>query len=285
MDNRKVKIFTDSTSDLSKSLIQEMEIEVIPLYVTFNDKTYRDGVDIKEPEVYDKVEKFGSLPKTAAAPPADFEEAFAPFVKDGYDIIYISISEKMSSSARNAVIAAEEFEEANIEVVSAENLSTGIGLLVCAAYDFVKQGKNVHEVAEAVKQLRPLVKTAFTVENVEYLYKGGRCNAVQALFSSMLQIRPIIQVKDGSMIVGAKVRGKKQKALDYMIEEALSYKGRMLHGRLFVTHTSGSEEEALYIRSQLEKELTDVTIHTTYAGCVIASHCGKKTIGILFIAE
>lgn len=285
MYNNSIKLFSDSTCDLSEELIKEMDIGIIPLYVTFGDTQYRDGVDLFEKELYEHVTETKNLPKTAAPSPADFEEAFKPYAVEGYDIIYISISSKMSACYQNAKIAAEAFPEVKIVVVDSMNLSTGVGLQVCAAYDLIKKGLSVTAVAETVRGLSKHVKTAFTIETLEYLYKGGRCNAVQALLSGVLHIMPIIQVENGEMKVGAKVRGKKRKALDFMIDKALSYKNKFLYGRMFITFTSGSEEDAKYMKARLEDEFENVKIYLTNAGCVIASHCGKKTIGVLYIAE
>lgn len=285
MQPKKIKLFADSTSDLSKDLIDEMGIVIVPLYVNFKDAQFKDGVDLKENNLYEKVEQYNCLPKTAAPSPVDYEDAFRPYVENGYDILYIGISSKMSASTQNAKIAAEELPGARVIVIDSMNLSTGIGLQVCAAYDLIERGLLLEEIIPELKKLTTKIRTAFTIDSLDYLYKGGRCNAVQALLSGILQIKPIIKVLNGEMVVGAKIRGKKKKAMDYMLDEAFQYKDQLLFGRIFITHTSGSEEEAEYIKTRLLEEISDVKVYITYAGCVIASHCGKKTIGILFIAE
>ncbi|MDA3845362.1 MAG: DegV family EDD domain-containing protein, partial [Vallitaleaceae bacterium] len=132
--------------------------------------------------------------------------------------------------------------------------------------------------------LIPSCNSSFTIEAFDYLHKGGRCSGLTAMLGGMLKIKPIIKVDNGSLIVGSKARGK-TKALDKMIEDTLLYKDRILNNRLFITHTTGSEEEAIYVKEILSQHIADMIIHITYAGCVIASHCGKKTIGILFIGE
>lgn len=281
----KIKIFTDSTNDLSKELIQNMDIDVLPLYVTFNDNTYKDGVTIKPQQLFEKVDVYGKLPKTAALTPKDFIDAFRPYVDQGYDIIYISISSHMSSTYQNAVIASNEFDGANIEIVDSYNLSTGIGMLVWAAYDYIQMGYSVDRVAEKVRNHTQNVTCSFIIDTLDYLYKGGRCNALQTFFSSMLKIRPIIKVGDGKMYVGNKVRGKKIKGLNLMIDDAIKQKGNLLFNRVIITHTIGSEDEEIYIREKLQEALPGVEIFTTTAGCVISSHCGKNTIGIIYIKE
>lgn len=285
MQLKKIKLFADSTCDLSKELIEEMGIEIVPLYVNFGEIQYKDGIDLIEKDLYTEVDKCHALPKTAAPSPMDYEEAFRPYVDDYYDILYIALSSRMSASCQNARLAAQEFPQAKVLVVDSMNLSTGIGLQVCAAYDYIQQGFTIESVVKALKEITTKIKTAFTIESLEYLYKGGRCNAVQALVSGMLHIMPIIKVVNGEMTVGAKVRGKKKKALDYMIDEALPYRDRLLHGRMFITYTSGSDEEAEYMKAIIEEQIPGMKVYKTDAGCVVASHCGKKTIGLLYIAN
>ncbi|SDY97273.1 EDD domain protein, DegV family [Proteiniborus ethanoligenes] len=278
----KIKIFADSTSDLSKNLIENNQISIVPLYVGFDDESYKDGVQITTKDLYTKVAEYDKLPKTSAPSPLDFVNAFKPFVEEGRDILYIGISSKLSSTLQNAKIAASEFPNAKIEIVDSFNLSTGIGLLVMKAVDFANEGMGVEDIAAKLRELAPNVETAFVPDTLDYLYKGGRCSATQALMGSVLKIRPIIKVVDGGMIVGQKARGKREKILETMLENALKDKDSMDKKRVFVTHTEGLED-ANFLKEQLEKELDVEEVIITDAGCVISSHCGPNTVGILYI--
>lgn len=280
----KVKIFTDSTCDLTPEILKENDISIVPLYVTFDKETYKDGIEISTEELYKKVSKTGRLPKTSASPPSDFYNAFKPFIDEGYDIVYIGISSKLSSTLQNAKIAASEFPEGRIEIVDSMNLSTGIGLLVLKAVDYVKEGLGAKEVAERVRKKVPKVKTAFVIDTLEYLYKGGRCNALQNFFGGILKIKPIVKVVDGIMILGQKSRGKRQKALDIMLANVLSDKDNIELDRIMVTHSMG-KKDALKLKEQLESALDVEKVYITNAGCVISSHCGPKTVGILYISK
>lgn len=282
MSKRNIKIFADSTSDLNKDLLEKNHISIVPLYVGFGDESYKDGVQMTTKELYTKVAECDKLPKTSAPSPLDFVNAFKPFVEEGRDILYISLSSKLSSTIQNAKIAAQEFPNAKIEIVDSFNLSTGIGLLVMKAVDFVNEGMNVEDIAVKIRELVPKVETAFVPDTLDYLYKGGRCSATQALMGSVLKIRPIIKVVDGGMIVGQKARGKREKILETMLENALKDKDNMDKKRVFVTHTEGLED-ANFLKEQLEKELDVEEVIITDAGCVISSHCGPNTVGILYI--
>lgn len=276
-----VKIFADSTCDLPPNWIKAHDIGIIPLYVTFGDQNYRDGVDLTTPELYAKVEQTGSLPKTAAPSPSDFIAAFTPFVEEGRDIVYISLSSELSSTYQNALIAGEEFPEGRITVVDSRNLTTGIGLLVMKAVAAAVQGKSAREIAGIVETVKPLVETEFVIDSLEYLYKGGRCSGMQNLMSSLLKIRPVIKVIDGKMTPAYKVRGKREKALEQMVNNALDKKDEMDNDLIFVTHSMAAED-AEAIKRLLEQKTGAREVALSDAGCVISSHCGAKTIGIIY---
>lgn len=280
----KLKIFTDSTSDLLNEMIAKYEIGVVPIYVTFGEETYRDGVDMRATDLFKKVDECGSLPKTAAASPADFIKAFEPYIEQGDDILCITLSSGLSSTYQNALLAAREFPEGRIEVIDSLNLSTGIGLQVMKAVDLAAEGLGLHEVAARVRECVPKVETEFVIDTLEYLYKGGRCSAMQNIISSMLKIRPLIKVVDGKMIVGDKTRGKRERALENMLERSLAYKDQMDLTRIFVTHSAGPAD-AEFLKAELEKRVDAKEIIITEAGSVISSHCGPNTVGILFLKQ
>ncbi|WP_105618704.1 DegV family protein [Vallitalea okinawensis] len=282
---RKIKLMADSSSDLSPEMIKKMNVEIIPLYVIFGDESYKDGVEINPHKLFQMVDERGALPKTSAITPEDFYKRFKKYTDDGYDILYISISSGFSSTCQNANIAAKDIENGCIRIIDSANLSSGIGLSICYAYDLIQEGYSIDEVVQETEAILPKVNTSFIIDTLEFLYKGGRCSAMQSVVSSMLNIRPIIKVIDGGMTVGSKIRGKKKKGFDVMIKEAIADKDKMIGDRVFITHSLGSEEEEKYIRQELEKNLPGMKIITTQASSLISCHCGKKTIGILYIAD
>ncbi|UWG99011.1 DegV family protein [Dehalobacter sp. DCM] len=280
---RKVKIITDSTNDLSDVILQKYDISVIPLHVDFGGESYRDGVDLLPKDLFKLVEEKNMLPKTAAPSPFNFSEVYREYVEQGQDIIVITISSHMSSTYQNAVLASEEYPEGRIFVVDSQNLSTGIGSLVVLAAEYALQGLEAKEIADRVQRLVPKVQVSFVIDTMEYLYKGGRCNVLQSIMGSMLKIRPMISVDSGKMFMKDKVRGDKKKGLDKML--ANTAKDSIDSERIFITHSLGSEDEALYLKSILEMSFPEKEIITTDAGCVISSHCGQKTIGVIYIRQ
>ena len=279
----KVVIFSDSTCDLMPETIKEFDIHIVPLYVNFKDESFKDGVDMTSPLLYEKVEKTGIMPKTSAATVKDFVDAFTPFISDGYDVFYTGISSKMSVNMQNVLAAASEFDDDRVYVSDSLNLSSDIGLLVLRACKLRDEGKSAKEIKEIIDELAYHVKGGFVIKSMDYLYKGGRCSALSKIFGTILKIKPFIRVKNGSMYVHKKPRGKFHSAIDVMIEEAIEDISNMATDYIMVTHSLG-DEYAPYIIDKL-KEKTDIPIMETYAGCVISSHCGKGTIGILYILK
>lgn len=276
-----IKIFADSTCDLPSDWIGKYDIGIIPLYVTFDQQTYKDGVDLDTPMLYQKVSEIGKLPKTAAPSPADFIQAFSPAIAEGKDILYISLSSEISSTYQNALIAAGEFPEGRVHVFDSLNLSTGIGLQVMKAHRAAEAGHGITEIIDLLNRIRPQVETEFVIDSLDYLYKGGRCSGMQNLVSSLLKIRPVIKVIDGKMTPAYKVRGSREKALHQMLDNALARVDDMDNDLIFVTH-SLADEDAVYLQNILQEKTGAREVAISKAGCVISSHCGAKTIGILY---
>jgi DegV family protein with EDD domain len=281
---KKIKLVTDSTCDLSPDLIKQYDIEVIPLYVNFKEKSYLDGVDINVPRMYQMVSESNELPKTAAPSPGVFEESFKKYLEDDYDVIYMGIGSKFSASFNAARIAKDLLDSNRIFLIDSLNLSSGTGLLLLKAGEMIKAGHSAEDIKEKIEALVPKVRSQFVIRTLDYLYKGGRLNALSAFFGSFLRIKPIIKVRDGVMGVGKKGRGKVQNAINIMIQDMLNEKDKIDEDFMMITH-SLANEDADYIREKIKDEVNVKKLYETQAGCVISSHCGKGTIGILYILK
>lgn len=276
-----MQIVTDSTADLSPELIKQYNITVIPLLATIGDKTYYDGVDLTPKELFELVEQYQTLPKTAAPTVGDFAKAFQA-AND--DVLYIGLSSALSATIQNAKLASQ-YVTHRVEVIDSRQLSTGIGLLVLKAADLREQGYSLADVAAQIASLVGHVHTSFVIDTLKYLYMGGRCSAMQTFASTTLRIRPIIEVRpDGSLGVKKKIRGKRQKALDSMLEDFSADVDRLDRTRVAITHT-GCDEDADYLAEEIRRIADPKEIIITRAGCVISSHCGPGTIGILYLTN
>lgn len=279
---RKVKIITDSTNDLTREILDNYGTTIVPLFVDFGEESYKDGVDLTPERLFELAEEKNILPKTAAPSPYDFAGYYRQYLDSGYDIVVITISSKISATYQNALLAAEEFPKDRIWVTDSLNLSTGIGLLVMLAGEYAREGLSAGEIAAKIQDIIPRVRVSFIVDTLEYLYKGGRCNSLQNMVGSVLKIRPVIGVADGRIIVQDKVRGDKKKALHKILDRISQTKEKIDFSRVFITYSLGGEEEAAYLKDCLQKAVPAEEILLTQAGCVISSHCGQKTIGIIY---
>jgi DegV family protein with EDD domain len=275
-----ITILTDSCADLNQDLISRFAIQTISLTVFINEKIYHDGIDLSLPELYHQVEVTGELPKTSAPSVAEFQTFFQSFPGD---LIYTGISSKLSATFQNAFLAAGNLPDRHIHVIDSKNLSTGIGLLVLKAADLRDQGLTADEIEKEIQSLLPKVHTSFVVDTLEYLYKGGRCTAIENVVGSLLRIRPVIEVKtDGSLGIKEKTRGTRKKALVYLLDDFKAHLPKVDLQRVFVTH-SGCDEDGEFLAAELRNIAPIQEIFITTAGCTISSHCGPGTIGILYL--
>lgn len=278
----RVKIIADSTCDLPEELLRNNQVEIVPLYVEFGSRSFKDGEELIPSQLFEFVEDAGVLPKTASPTPYDYQKVYDKYVNQDYDIIVLTLSSKMSSSFQNAVIAATEFQGERIRVLDSQNATTGFGFLVLLACDYVKNGLSSQEIMQKLEEVIPRVKVDFGIDTLEYLYKGGRCNAVQNLLGNILKIHPIITITDGRMIVGRKVRGDKNKIFDKLLDDIKHNKGNMLLNRIIIPYSWGSEKEAEYLKKEILEMVPGYDVITSQVGCVISSHCGNNAIGISY---
>ena len=279
-----IKLITDSTSDLNKEIYEKLNIDVIPLYVTFGEESYLDGKDITTEGLYELVEKRNELPKTAAITIETFKETFSKYVDLGYDVIYTGISRQMSRTYENAVLAARDVNPDKIYVVDSMNLSSGIGLLLLKAAKDIDKGLDVKEVVKNMEKNTKLVLSQFVIEKMDFLHKGGRCSGVAAFMGTILKIKPYIVVRDGRMSVGKKPIGKMKVALNALLKQIEDDKDRVDLDHILITHSLAYEYRD-YLYEKLKEMFPNVDIISTIAGCVISSHCGKGTIGILYMVK
>lgn len=279
----KITIYADSTCDLSKELLEKHDIKVLPLYVNFDQQMYKDGIEITPEELYKKVDELGKLPKTSAASVGDFINLFQQELDKGNDVILFTIGSTLSSTYQNALLAKENCDASRIEVIDSLNLSSAIGLQVLKACKYRDSGMDIHQIKQECDKIVSKVRARFAIESLEYLHKGGRCSGASRLFGTLLQIKPVIAVTDGKLDVDVKTRGKR-KALEYMLEEIINKKEMIDLDYIMVTHTY-ADDEAVELQSRLKEVFTQSNVEITNAGCVISSHCGKGTIGILYIEK
>ncbi len=279
-----IKIISDSTSDLSKELIEKYDIAILPLQVNLGDESRFDGVDIQPDEIYAWADKNGKTPTTSAPSPDSVIELMGKYAND-YDIIAFTISCEMSSTYQTFCNATEEFPDSKITVIDSRNLSTGIGLQIVTAGEMIKAGASYDEVVNKINEIIPKVRAGFVVEDVLFLHKGGRCSAMAAFGATALKLRPTLKVEDGFIKVDKKVRGDIRSAtMKYAtgLEEAILNADEEV---AFITHSGTSQEIIDDVYAYVSGLNKFKNIYITRAGCVVSSHCGAGTLGVLFISK
>lgn len=283
MADKKVLITRDSTSDLPPEIVEKLNIKTIPLVVNLGDNSYQDGIDITPDDIYKYHEEHGVLPKTSAANVDDMLNFFKPYVDEGYAIVHFTISSSMSSTYQNSCIAADEYDD--VYVVDTKNLSTGEGLLIMKAAEWAAEGLSAKEVYDKVNELIPNVDASFVIDSLEYLHKGGRCSALAALGANLLKLKPCIEVKDGSMGVSKKYRGKYSETLKQYVADRLGDYSDIDLSRVFVTHAGCDPEIVQQVVDQVKATAPFSELIISRAGCTISAHCGANTLGVLYIRK
>ena len=282
-----IRIITDSTCDLSKELIEKYNIRVIPLHVSFpGDGTeYLDGVNINSEQLYDLATKLNVLPKTGAVNVVEFIKVFEEELAKGNEIFYVGIGSGLSSSYNNACIAREQFPDSKIVVLDGQNLSTGTGLIVIKAARLAKEGKSLEEIKEICEKAVPLVSAKFCIDRLDYLYKGGRCSGMAMIAAHALKIHPVAKVINNKLVVYKKPRGKYENAVEVQIDEFMHDLDNIDKSCVFITHSGRMDGIEKQIYDKISPYLDKENLFITEAGCTVSSHCGPKTIGILYILK
>ncbi len=278
----KIKISSDSTCDLSQELVDKYDVNIVPLYIVKDGKDLVDGVDIVPQDIYDHVANGGTIVSTSAVSVADYLTVFGK-LREEYDaVVHFCISSEMSCCYQNACVAAAEI--GGVYPVDSRNLSTGIGLLILEAAEMAAKGEMTgEEIRSAIDERREKLDVSFILDTLSYLAKGGRCSTVAALGANLLSLKPCIEVKNGAMGVGKKYRGNLVKCLLQYVKDRLDGRDDIDTRRIFITESGGyTDEEVEQVRQTVLACQPFAEVLHTNAGCTVSSHCGPKTLGILY---
>ncbi len=274
----KIAVSAESTCDLSKDLIEKYDVKIIPYHVILGEEEYQDDGSLSSQELFEFVDKNGILPKTAALTVGEYEDYFKNILKDYDAVIHITLSSRITSSVGNCEMAAKNCQ--NVFVIDSKSLSTGIGLLVLSCAEKIKAGLEVKQIVNELLQEVERVQASFVVNTLKYLHKGGRCSAIALLGANLLKIKPKIALIDGKMEVVKKYMGKLDDVLVRYCNDLLNDNNPNLN-RVFVTYSSRVAATDKII--QILKDYGFKEVYETQAGCTICSHCGRDTLGVLFL--
>ena len=286
---REFIITTDSNSDMDPVYLADNEVGVIPHYYTVEEEVYGDGRELSNQEFYDAM-RAGKKTTTMASNPAVILERFEAYAKQGKDILHISFSSELSCAYNNIVNCANEilesYPEMKIIVIDTLSASLGEGIMIRKAIEMKREGKTLEETADWIREYCPYINVQFTVDNLDYLYRGGRLSKSSALLGTVINIKPILYVnKEGKLVALSKVRGRK-KSLTTLVDNMEERLGEFRDKQIFVGVVHGDcEEDAKYIANMITERFgyTDIVIRPI--GPSIGAHSGPGTIGIVFMGD
>lgn len=276
-----IRITSDSTCDLGH-LVAERNIGILPLQVNLDADSFYDGVDITPEDIFKFVEEKKILPKTSAPSIGDYEEFFAKELENYDEVIHFNISAKSSGSHNMAKQAAESFN-GKVRVVDSMALSSGQGLLVLKAADMRDAGNSADEIVAAVEELRTRVNTSFIPDSLDYLHKGGRVSGMVKLAAGLFKIHPLIMMDNGQLVPGKKYKGKMSVIIKQYIDDLYNMYPNYNKTRCFITHSTADPELVAVAKEKVQELFKFDEVIETVAGSIVTSHCGKNTLGVLFV--
>lgn len=277
-----IRIITDSASDIGQKEIEN--VIVIPLTVTIDDVTYRDGIDMNKDEFYEKLINSESMPVSSLASPAAFLEKFEEISKAGDEAIVITISSALSGTYQSAVIAAEDYD--NVSVIDSRQVSASLRLLVLRAKELIDEGKARKEIVELLEKEKNDIVIYAVVDTLKYLQKGGRISKGTAIVGSIIGIKPILTLEEGKLIAIGKARGSKQG--NRFLNEKLNEAGGIDFTRPYVAGYAGIDRSNLLQYIEDNQNLISDAPHPigiVQIGSAVGTHCGPGAILVTFFKK
>ena len=277
-DNKKTQIIIDSTTDLAEGFRDR--VMVVPLMVSFGEKEYIDGIELSRDEFYRKLETEDVIPKTSQASPAAFETVYREVREKGMNGIVITLSSDLSGTYQSACIAAADYPE--IRVVDSKNVAVGAGILAEYAVICAECGMSQEQIAEELEDKKQDICLVAMLDTLEYLWKGGRLSRTAAIAGGLLNIKPVITIKDGAVVVLGKARGAK-KANNLLVEQ-IRINGVQYNMPVLLGYTGTSDtllqnyisDSRMLWEGQLDK------LESSQICSVIGTHAGPGAVALAF---
>ena len=283
MSKAKVAIVVDSTAYIPQALVEQYNINVIPLLVNWSGESLRDNVDITPDVFYKRLETAKEMPSTSQPSAGEFYDLYSKVAEEADSIVSIHISSELSGTVASAHAAAKLMEDFPIEIVDSKSTSMGLGFMALAAARAVDNGANTKEVADVARALIPEVRVVFVVDTLEFLHRGGRIGGASRLFGSMLSIKPLLELQEGKIEALEKVRTKRkavQRLLDIAVEACVGKS--KIHAAVA---NASTPQEAQSVADELQKRLHPAELYIVDMSPVIGTHTGPGALGIAWYAE
>lgn len=270
-----VRVVTDSTCDLPREMVQDLDITVVPLTVAFGDEAFRDGVDIDAPAFYERLTQATELPRTSQPSTETFRDAYLRVADAANEVVSIHVSSRLSGTINAASIAREELSHSlHIDLIDSYNVSLGLGAIVIEAAEAARAGATMEQVGRVARSAMDRVKWYAFLDTLEYLKRGGRIGRARALAGSILSVKPILHAEDGEIAPFERIRTR-GKALERLHDLAMR---DAMAKRIYVASADNDEEaEAFVERLRPRMPHTDFVIGQF--GPVIGVYTGPNALG------
>jgi DegV family protein with EDD domain len=281
-----VKILADSACDLPKDFYNESNVTLFPLRVHVNGQEYEDVKTIDAKTVYDAI-RSGQVPKTSQVSPQLFEEVFTKMAENNEEGIYIAFSSELSGTYQTSVMILDQVKEKypnfNLTIVDTKCASLGIGLIVKEAARLAAANVSKEDILKDVIFRSQHMEHLFTVEDLDYLAKGGRVSKASAFLGGLLNIKPILNVEEGKLVPLEKLRGKK-KVMRRLIE-LMDERGSDMSNQVIGISHADAEETVLELKAMFEEEFQPKEVYISDIGSAVGAHTGPGTISIFFLNQ
>jgi DegV family protein with EDD domain len=281
--HRRVAVVTDSTVDLPQELVKEHGIHVIPQILIMGDKTWRDGVDIDPPTFYELLRTSPHFPASSQPSVVSFQELFAQLSQEVEGIVAVLVSDELSGTLNSARMAAESLPNVPIEIIDTRSVSLQMGFIVLAAARAAAAGGDLATVADVARAMIGQVHVYFVVDTLEYLHRGGRIGAAAKLFGTALNLKPVLEIRDGIVQPLTRVRTRR-KALEKLHELLREQLAEGTPVRMAVLHVA-APEEATRLRAELEARFQPIEMIESECGPVVGAHAGPGTVAVAFCKD
>ena len=269
-----VRVVTDSSSDLSPQVAQELGITVVPLYLHFGDKVYRDGVDINHDEFYQKLVDSPVHPTTSQPPPLDFAEIYNGLARETDEVVSLHLSSKTSGTYSSALRGKEMMREGcRIEVVDTLSVSMGLGLIAMAAARLAKAGESLQGVMDEISQAIYATRIIGLFDTLRYLLLGGRIGKAKALLGTLLNVKPLLTMRDGEILPLGMARTRARG-----VERLIDFVKSALHVQELAIIHSTTPDEASSLKERIAAFLAEDRIHIARLGPALGVHGGPGTL-------
>ncbi len=276
-----IRIIIDSTSDVTEDIIKKHNIKMVPLTVNFGEESYKDKIELSSTEFFKKLVNAEKLPTTSQVSPGTFVETFSEILLEGDQILGIFLASELSGTYDSARIAKNMIGSDNIQIIDSKSVCLGAFALILEAIKLVEQGRQIDEIVEELEKVKENIVAVAGLDTLKYLEKGGRLSKGQAVVGSLLNIKPILEIKDGKLSVIEKVRGK-NKTIKWF-DEWIEKNEFDLSNKTLLLFYAQNYDQLKILRKALESKYKIKNIIEQEVGAVIGTHAGPGVLGLGFL--